>query len=75
MKDWRFNGPDAVTDEMIARAEESGFAQRSLIASKPHTCELCGKEIQAWTSYHLTCSIEDGKPVFTQSHIFCPRRY
>lgn len=71
-KDWIKDGPDAVTEEMIARAFESGFCQRSIVASEEHTCELCGKPIEAWTSYHITCSIEDDEPTFTMSHIYCP---
>lgn len=73
MKNWRFDGPKAVLDEMIARAHESDFAQRALVASEPHICELCGNEIPAWSTYHLTCVIEDGEPIFVASHIFCSK--
>lgn len=74
-KDWRYDGPDAVIQEMIdnARASPEQFSQRGLTSSSEVQCEVCLQPIAPWTSYHLTCFIEDDEPQFIRQHIFCPR--
>lgn len=75
MKSWRFDGPSVVMQEMIADAQASPeqFACRGVTASEELQCEVCLRPIEAWTTYHYTCFIEDGEAQFIRQHIFCPR--
>lgn len=75
-KDWRHDGESAVINEMIARAFESPEKMCSRSAHVGYNdlrCDVCMGPLVPWSTYQVTCYIEDGEPQFVRHHIICPK--